>query len=183
MTRRESSVISFLVPCCKVWLKPIARVPYSNVANTGERKTWTQSEFCTRQNSVRGQEPPKMHIQSTSPEDGQTSCKVWLTSVEQCRCRKVKTQKPVKFAGVPQTRQPISVVSGPKFTILWGPAEEILLFNKFFPIVDMCLSCEDIAQQTFCNGAQMANFCQFFCILYFQRAACSTFQTCILNSH
>jgi len=30
-----------------------------------------------------------------------------------------------------------------------------------------------------CNGAQMANFC----VLYFQRAACSTFQTCILNLH
>ena len=27
--------------------------------------------------------------------------------------------------------------------------EEILLFNKFvFPIVDMCLSCEDIARQS-----------------------------------
>jgi len=24
---------------------------------------------------------------------------------------------------------------------------------------------------------------RFFCVLYFQRAACSTFQTCILNSH
>jgi len=30
-----------------------------------------------------------------------------------------------------------------------------------------------------CDGAQMA----IFCILYFQRAACSKFQTCILNSH
>jgi len=30
-----------------------------------------------------------------------------------------------------------------------------------------------------CDGAQMA----IFCILYFQRATCSTFQTCILNSH
>jgi len=26
--------------------------------------------------------------------------------------------------------------------------EEILLLNKFFPIVDMCLSCEDIARQS-----------------------------------
>jgi len=30
-----------------------------------------------------------------------------------------------------------------------------------------------------CDGAQMA----IFCILHFQRAACSMFQTCILNSH
>ena len=26
--------------------------------------------------------------------------------------------------------------------------EEMLLFNKFFPTVDTCLSCEDIAQQS-----------------------------------
>jgi len=26
-------------------------------------------------------------------------------------------------------------------------------------------------------------FLRNFCVLYFQRAACSTFQTCILNSH
>jgi len=35
-----------------------ARLPCSNAANI-ERKTWTQSEFCTCQNSVTGQEPPK----------------------------------------------------------------------------------------------------------------------------
>jgi len=33
---------------------PAAGVPYSNAANVGERKTWTQSEFCTWRNSVRG---------------------------------------------------------------------------------------------------------------------------------
>jgi len=29
---------------------------------------------------------------------------------------------------MPQTRQPISAASGPKFAILWGHVEEILLF-------------------------------------------------------
>jgi len=29
-----------------------------------------------------------------------------------------------------------------------GTHREILLFNKFFPIVDTCLSCEDIARQS-----------------------------------
>jgi len=38
----------------------------------------------------------------------------------------------LKFAGVPQTGQPISAVSGPKFVILWGHVEEVLLLNKFF---------------------------------------------------
>jgi len=33
---------------------------------------------------------------------------------------------------VPQTNETISAASGPKFTILWGHVEEILLLNKFF---------------------------------------------------
>ena len=36
-----------------VWLTPTARVPCSNAANIGERKTWMQSEFCTWQNSAK----------------------------------------------------------------------------------------------------------------------------------
>ena len=61
---RESSVIPFLVPRRKVWLTPAAGVPCSNAANTVECKTWKYSEYCTWQNSVRGQEPPKMYIHS-----------------------------------------------------------------------------------------------------------------------
>ena len=38
----------------------------------------------------------------------------------------------MKFAGVPQTNEPISAVSRPKFAILWKHVEEILLFSKFF---------------------------------------------------
>ena len=34
-------------------------VPCSNAANIGEGKTWTQSEFCIWQNSVRGKSPRK----------------------------------------------------------------------------------------------------------------------------
>jgi len=43
-----------------------------------------------------------------------------------------KTWKPLKVAGVPQTPETISAASGPKFTILCGHVEEILLLNKFF---------------------------------------------------
>jgi len=39
-----------------VWLTPTTRVSPSNAANIGERKTWTQSELCTWQNSVTVQE-------------------------------------------------------------------------------------------------------------------------------
>ena len=71
----------------------------------------------------------------------------------------------LKFAGVPQTTGSISAASRSKFTILWGRVEDILLFKIFF-----VRWCED------------GDFLRHFCVLYFQRAACSTFQSCILNS-
>ena len=75
--------------------------------------------------------------------------KVWLTPTTGMPCSNAaKTRNPLKFAGVPQTNDTISAASGPKFTILCGHVEEILLLNKFFPIVDMCLSWEDIARQS-----------------------------------
>jgi len=46
--------------------------------------------------------------------------------------RREAKPRPLKFAGVPQTRQPISAVTGSKFAILWGHVEEILLFHCFF---------------------------------------------------
>ena len=59
-----------------------------------------------------------------------------------------KTRNPLKLPGVPQTNETIPAASGPKFTILRGHVEEILLLKSFFRIVDMCLSCEDIARQS-----------------------------------
>ena len=50
--------------------------------------------------------------------------------------------------------------------------EEVLLFNKVFPIVDTCLHCED-SPTKLCDGAQMAIFCVIFasCISSEPRAA------------
>jgi len=112
----ESSVLRFLVPRRKVWLTPAAGVQCNNAANITEGKTCAQREFCTWQNSVRGQQPPEMHI-CTSSGDGRTLCKVWLASGERRRySNDAKTRNLLKFAGVPQTNepQPISAVSGLK---------------------------------------------------------------------
>ena len=49
-----------------------------------------------------------------------------------------KTRKPLKVAGLPQTPEKISAASGPKFTILWGHVEDILLLNKFFFRLSIC---------------------------------------------
>ena len=75
--------------------------------------------------------------------------KVWLMPTTRCRAVTLpRRETQLKFAVVPQTGQPISAASRPKFTILWEHVEDILVLNKFFPIVDKCLSCEDIARQS-----------------------------------
>ena len=75
--------------------------------------------------------------------------KVWLTPTTRVPwSNAAKTRNPLKLPRVPQTNETISAASGPKFTILWGHLGDILLLNKFFPIVDTCLRCEDIARQS-----------------------------------
>ena len=46
--------------------------------------------------------------------------------------------------------------------------EEILLFDNFFPIVDTCLSCEDIADNIVRWCADGDFFLRNFCVLFFQ---------------
>jgi len=70
----------------------------------------------------------------------------------------------MKFAGVPQTRQQISAVNRPKFTILSGHVEEVLLFNKFFSDCRYMPYFRRYGPTKLCDGAKMA----IFCILYFQ---------------
>jgi len=98
-----------------------AGVPCSNAANIGERKTWTlgrKVNVALGKIPLRGKSPRKC-IYTVPPGDGQTLCTVWLAFVERHRCsNEAKTRNPLKFAGVPQTPEPISAVSGPKFIIL-----------------------------------------------------------------
>jgi len=52
--------------------------------------------------------------------------------------------------------------------------------TMFFPIVDTCLSCEAIARQ---SCAMVLRWRFFASCISSDRAACSTFQTCILDWH
>jgi len=61
---------------------------------------------------------------------------------------KVPRLETVEICLVLETRQQISAASGPKVTILWRHVRETLTFNNFFPIIDTCPSCKDIAQQS-----------------------------------
>ena len=68
--------------------------------------------------------------------------KVWLTPTTRVPCSNAaKTPNPLKFAGVPQTNETISAASGPK-------CRRYCCLTSFFPIVDTCLICEDIARQS-----------------------------------
>jgi len=80
------------------------------------------------------------NVMVAPPNIGGALCstpQVWLTrqsfsgKVLQCS-NAAKARNLFKFAGVPQTTRSISAASGPKFTILWGHVEDILLLNKFF---------------------------------------------------
>ena len=75
--------------------------------------------------------------------------------------------------------QPLISPSSPYCENMW---RRYCCLTNVFLIVDLCLSCEDIARQ---SGAMVPRWriCGVFWVLHFQRAACSTFQTCILNSH
>ena len=72
--------------------------------------------------------------------------------------------------------QPLVGQSSPYCGDMW---RRYCCLTRFFPIVDTCLSCKDIAPTKLCDGAEI----EIFCGLYFQWAACTTFQPCILNSH
>ena len=57
---------------------------------------------------------------------------VWLTPTTRVPfSNAAKTRNPLKLHGAPQTNETISAASGPKFTVLSGHVEEILLFNFF----------------------------------------------------
>ena len=106
--------------------------------------------------------------------------KVWLTLTTLLLCSNAaKTRRPLKFGGVPQTGQPISAAGRPKFTILWGHVEDILLLTKFFSDCRYVPSLRRYSPTKLCDGAQMAILATF-CVLCFQRAACSRFQTPLL---
>jgi len=84
-----------------------------------------------------------------------------------------KTRKPLKVAGVPQTPERISAASRPKFTILCGHVEEILLLNKFFSDCRYMPKLRRYSPTKLWDGAQMAIFCVIFasCVFSEPRAA------------
>ena len=105
----------------------------------------------------------------------------WHPLLDPCS-KAAKTRNPLKFVGVPQTRQQISAVSWPKFTILWGHVEDITALQVFFRL-SICALVAKIQPNKVVRWCPDGDFLAIFWVLHFQRAARSTFQTCILNLH
>jgi len=135
------TLLNFLVPRRKVRLMPTARMSCSNAANID-----LDAKLILRPAKFRyGARAPIMYIYCTSPGDRQTSCKVWLTSVERRWCsNETRTRNPLKLAGVPH-HQLISAVGqrSPYCEALW---KRYCCLPSFFPIVDRCLSCDNTAR-------------------------------------
>jgi len=79
--------------------------------------------------------------------------------------------------------QPLVSQSSPYCEDIW---RRYCCLTSFFPIVDMCLICKDIARQI-CTMVRRLRFVAIFCVIGYcsvdmSPAACSTFQTCIINS-
>ena len=73
---------------------------------------------------------------------------VWLTPTTREPCSTAaKTRNPLKVPGVPQTNeaQPLVGRSSPYCGDMW---KRYCCLRRFFPIVDTCLSWEDIARQS-----------------------------------
>jgi len=54
--------------------------------------------------------------------------------------------------------------------------EEVLLFNTFFPIVDLCLSCDDIARQNCAMVRRWRIFGDFFASCIFSEPHAAHFR-------
>jgi len=72
--------------------------------------------------------------------------------------------------------QPLVGRSSPYYEDTW---RRYCCLTSFFQLSIYALVAKIQPDLKLCDGAKMANFC----ILYFQWAACSKFQTCILNLH
>jgi len=102
--------------------------------DTDRQKLKCHSTHCMLQDKS-NKNKTELEMSANAQRDGRPAayrwCPLFNAAVWLCS-NAAKTPNPLKFAGVPQTNETISAASGPKFTILWGHVEEILLLNSFF---------------------------------------------------
>ena len=91
---------------------------------------------------IRRQKKEELEMLANAQRDGRPAeyrwhplfnAAVWLMPTTRVpRSNAAKTPNPLKLPGVPQTNERISAAIGPKFIILCGHVEEILLLKMWF---------------------------------------------------
>ena len=127
----------------------------------------------------------------------------WLPLLECCAVTLPRCKTRWNLQGCPKLlnrSQPLVGRSSPYYEDTW---RRYCCLTTFFPIVNICLSCEDTARQSCAMVSRRQFFASFlravfpaplrfyddvlykstFYLLTYLRDAYSTFQTCILNSH
>ena len=111
----ESSVIPFLVPRRKVWLRPAAEVPCSNTANIYDNgRLGCKVNFARSKIPPGGKSPQKCIYSVPAQETTKDRAKFdWPPMSDVVAVNEAKTRNRLKFAG-----KLISAVSGMKFAVL-----------------------------------------------------------------
>jgi len=113
----------------------------------------------------------------------------WCPPLECCAVTLPRRETRWNLLGWPKLAngsQPLVGRSSPYREDMWG---RHCCLTSFFPIVHRCFSCEDLARQNLYKTCKKPWWCRdgeflaIFWVLHFYWATCSTFQTCILNSH
>ena len=109
--------------------------------------------------------------------------KVCLTSTTRCRAVTLpRSETRWNLQGcfkLPDRSQPLVGQSSPHCGDMW---RTYCCLTSFFPIVDTCLSCEDIARQR-CAMVPRWRFLATFLRRVFSEPHAAGLKTCILNSH
>jgi len=108
--------------------------------------------------------------------------KVWLTPTTGVPCSNaVKTQNPLKLAGVPKLPNRSQSLVGRSFPYYGDMCGRYRSLTSFFDCRYMPVA--KILSDKAVRWCTDGDFLRHLCVLYFQPAPCSMFQTCILNSH
>jgi len=112
-----------------------------------------------------------------------SSCKVWLTPTTRMPAVSLpRRETRWNLLGCPKQPNRPQPLVGWSSPYCEDTRRRYYCLACFFLIVDTCLSCKDIAQQN-CAMVHIWRILGDFLCPVFQRAACSTFQTCVLNWH
>ena len=126
-------VLTFYVVCCPRKKRHIRWIKQGQELNLKYLHYFLHMNWTVNAKHLKLECGPMTNMMVALPNIGGALCSTPQSLATWLPCSNAaKTRNLLKLAGVPQTRQQISAVSGLKFTILCGHLEDISLLNKFF---------------------------------------------------